>query len=131
MVSSTATIREDSGALGKTNRSNFIQWLSIVGLIYLLLVAVSLIGGGFKLAAGDQAKELFSFATNPVVALVVGTLATALIQSSSTVTAIIVGLVAGGLPVAIAIPMVMGANIGTTITNTIVSLGHVKKRGGV
>jgi len=131
MVSSTATTREDSGALGKTNRSNFIQWLSIVGLIYLLLVAVSLIGGGFKLAAGDQAKELFSFATNPIVALVVGTLATALIQSSSTVTAIIVGLVAGGLPVAIAIPMVMGANIGTTITNTIVSLGHVKKRGGV
>jgi sodium-dependent phosphate cotransporter len=59
--------------------------------------------------------------------LVIGTVATALIQSSSTVTSIIVGLVAGGLPVVIAIPMVMGANIGTTITNTIVSLGHVKQ----
>lgn len=107
--------------------SNWQQWLFIVALVYLLLVAVSLIGGGFKIAAGGQAKELFEFATNPIVALVVGTLATALIQSSSTVTAIIVGLVAGGLPVAIAIPMVMGANIGTTITNTIVSLGFVKK----
>lgn len=57
--------------------------------------------------------------------LIIGTVATALIQSSSTVTSIIVGLVAGGLPVATAIPMVMGANIGTTITNTLVSLGHV------
>ncbi len=53
--------------------------------------------------------------------------ATALIQSSSTVTSIIVGLVAGGLPVSIAVPMVMGANIGTTITNTIVSIGHIRQ----
>ncbi len=57
--------------------------------------------------------------------LVVGTVTTALIQSSSTVTSIIVGLVAGGLPVITAIPMVMGANIGTSITNTIVSLGNI------
>ncbi len=57
--------------------------------------------------------------------LIVGTVATALIQSSSTVTSIVVGLVAGGLPVATAVPMVMGANIGTSITNTLVSLGHV------
>jgi sodium-dependent phosphate cotransporter len=53
---------------------------------------------------------------------------TALIQSSSTVTSIIVGLVAGGLPVSMAIPMIMGANIGTTITNTLVSLGHVRDK---
>jgi len=105
--------------------SNWLQWGYVVALVYLLLVAVSLIGSGFKIAAGDQAKQLFSFASNPITGLVIGTVATALIQSSSTVTAIIVGLVAGGLPVSIAIPMVMGANIGTTITNTIVSLGHV------
>ena len=104
-----------------------LQWLLVVALIYCLLVAVSLIGGGFKIAAGDHAKELFAFASNPIAGLVVGTVATALIQSSSTVTSIIVGLVAGGLPVHLAIPMVMGANIGTTITNTIVSLGHVRK----
>jgi sodium-dependent phosphate cotransporter len=52
--------------------------------------------------------------------------ATAIIQSSSTVTSIIVGLVAGGMPVSIAIPMIMGANIGTSLTNTIVSLGHIR-----
>ncbi|MBT6467613.1 MAG: Na/Pi symporter, partial [Kordiimonadaceae bacterium] len=60
--------------------------------------------------------------------LIIGILATAMIQSSSTVTSIIVGLVAGGLPVEMAVPMIMGANIGTTITNTIVSLGHVRKK---
>lgn len=104
------------------------QWIVVLGLIYLLLVAVSTISGGFKSATGDNARQLFEFARNPVTGLVIGTIATALIQSSSTVTSIIVGLVAGGLPVGLAIPMVMGANIGTTITNSIVSLGHVRER---
>lgn len=109
------------------SNNQWMLWIFIVGLVYFLLVAVGMIGGGFKSATGDQAKELFEFARNPLTALVIGTIATALIQSSSTVTSIIVGLVAGGLPVEIAIPMVMGANIGTTITNTIVSLGHVRQ----
>ncbi len=43
-------------------------------------------------------------------------------------TSVIVGLVAGGLPISIAIPMVMGANIGTTITNTLVSIGHIRSK---
>jgi sodium-dependent phosphate cotransporter len=116
-----------------TNKSvrasnNISQWLTVVILVYLLICAVSIIGGGFKMAAGGHAKELFEFAINPFAGLVIGTVATALIQSSSTVTAIIVGLVAGGLPVSVAVPMVMGANIGTSITNTIVSLGHVKAK---
>ncbi|MFT2090182.1 Na/Pi symporter [Paraglaciecola sp. 2405UD69-4] len=104
------------------------QWFFVALLVYLLICAVSIIGGGFKMAAGGHAKELFAFASNPFAGLVIGTVATALIQSSSTVTAIIVGLVAGGLPVSVAVPMVMGANIGTSITNTIVSLGHVKAK---
>lgn len=104
------------------------QWFFVALLVYLLICAVSIIGGGFKMAAGGHAEELFAFASNPFAGLVIGTVATALIQSSSTVTAIIVGLVAGGLPVSVAVPMVMGANIGTSITNTIVSLGHVKAK---
>jgi len=109
-------------------RSKPIHWVMIIGLIYMLLVAVGMIGTGFKWSTGGHAKELFEFASNPFVGLMIGTIATALIQSSSTVTAIIVGLVAGGLPVGTAIPMIMGANIGTTITNTIVSLGHVRNK---
>jgi sodium-dependent phosphate cotransporter len=60
--------------------------------------------------------------------LIMGIFATALIQSSSTITSVIVGMVAGGLPISIAVPMIMGANIGTTITNTIVSLGHARHK---
>ncbi len=105
---------------------NLLRWANLVFMLYLLLLAVSTVGSGFKLATGEQAKTLFEFASHPIAGLMIGLVATALIQSSSTVTSIIVGLVAGGLPVATAIPMVMGANIGTTVTNTLVSLGHVR-----
>lgn len=104
----------------------WLSWLLVVTLIYLLLAAVGAIGDGFKAAVGDNAKELFAFATNPFVGLMIGLAATALIQSSSTVTSIIVGMVAGGLPIPIAIPLIMGANIGTSLTSTIVSLGHIR-----
>ena len=112
----------------RTQKSPVLQWLGVAFLVYLLIVAVGMIGAGFKSATGERAEELFAFATNPFLGLIVGTVATALIQSSSTVTSIIVGLVAGGLPVATAVPVVMGANIGTTITNTLVSLGHVRNK---
>ena len=102
-------------------------WGVVAVMVYLLLVAVGVVGDGFRLAVGGQAgaERLFAFATNPFVGVLLGTLTTALVQSSSTVTSIIVGLVAGGLPVGVAIPMVMGANMGTTVTNTLVSLGHI------
>ncbi|MBD5772118.1 Na/Pi symporter [Marinomonas colpomeniae] len=112
----------------KSESQNYMQWITVALLVYLLICAVGMIGGGFKMAAGGHAKELFAFASNPFAGLVVGIVATALIQSSSTVTSIIVGLVAGGLPVELAVPMVMGANVGTSITNTIVSLGHVRAK---
>ena len=104
------------------------QWVTVISMIYLLLLAVGMIGTGFKWAAGgsEGARQLFTFATNPFMGLVVGTMATALVQSSSTVTSIIVGLVGGGLPVAIAIPMILGVNIGTTMTATLVSLGSIR-----
>ena len=108
--------------------SALLRWVSVLVLVYVLILAVGLIGAGFKAVAGERAQELFAFATNPFLGLLVGIIATSLIQSSSTVTSIIVGLVAGGLPVVIAVPMVMGANVGTTITNTLVSLGHVAEK---
>jgi solute carrier family 34 (sodium-dependent phosphate cotransporter) len=109
-------------------RRRLASWFGVAALIYLLICAVSIISSGFKVATGDQAQELFQFATNPFIGLVVGVVATALIQSSSTVTSIIVGLVAGGLPVSVAVPMVMGANVGTTVTNTLISLGYVRDK---
>lgn len=76
----------------------------------------------------DTQEKLFSAASNPIAGLCIGILGTVLVQSSSASTAIIVGLVASGaLSVDDAVPMVMGANIGTTVTNTLVSLGHIRQ----
>jgi len=113
---------------GQPGDHSFLTWLLVVAFVYLLLVGVSTIGAGFKWASGgaEGAERIFAFATNPVVGVILGTLSTALVKSSSTVTSVIVGLVAGGVPVSIAVPIIMGANMGTTITNTIVALGDVK-----
>ncbi|MBT8438172.1 MAG: hypothetical protein KJO91_00480 [Gammaproteobacteria bacterium] len=111
--------------------SNYpLIWIGVVFFVYLLLVGVSTIGEGFKWLTGgaEGAAAIFTFASNPLVGVLLGTLATALVQSSSTVTSVIVGMVAGGLPVSIAVPMIMGANMGTTITNTIVSMGDIRRR---
>ncbi|MGO1192422.1 MAG: Na/Pi symporter [Nesterenkonia sp.] len=105
-----------------------LNWLIVAVCVYLLITAVNVIGSGFALTAGDQAAQLFDFASNPLVGLMVGIAATSLIQSSSTTTSITVGLVAGGLPLEIAVPIILGANVGTTLTNTLVSLGMVRDK---
>lgn len=104
------------------------EWTTVLAAIYILITAVTSIGSGFKLAVGDQAAEIFQFAANPFVGLVIGILATVLTQSSTTTTSITVGLVAGGLPIGVAIPILLGANVGTTMTSTLVSLGMARDK---
>ena len=93
--------------------------------IYGLFAAIDLLNIGFQSILGPEAEGLLILAANPWLGLLLGILSTALVQSSSIVTTLLVGLVAGGLPIATAIPIVMGANLGTTITNTLVSLGYI------
>jgi len=114
---------------GASGIQQAVQWLIVLGLVYLLLIAVGVLSQGFRAISGgaDGATAIFEFATNPIVGVILGVLATALVQSSSAVTSVIVGLVGGGLPVAIAIPMIMGSNMGTTVTNTIASLGNLRE----
>jgi sodium-dependent phosphate cotransporter len=103
----------------------------VLALVYGFLISIRLMGSAIKALGSDTAQELFSGVSNPFAGLAVGTLATVLVQSSSTSTATIVSLVgqSGGtaLPLKTAIPMIMGANIGTTVTNTIVSMGHMQQ----
>jgi len=76
----------------------------------------------------DVADNIFTATSDPFVALFIGVFSTVLFQSSSTTTSLIVGMVSSGsLGLAGAIPMIMGANIGTTVTNTIVSIGHINR----
>ncbi len=97
-----------------------------LGLLYLFLMSISLLGGSFKLLGKGVAEGLISTTSNPFAGLLIGIFTTALVQSSSLTTSLVVALVSGGaLTVENAVPIVMGANIGTTITCTIVSMGHI------
>ena len=94
--------------------------------IYIFLNALDMLGIGFKLLGGKDSARMFDVSKNPISHLMIGILATVLVQSSSTTTSIIISLVgAGELSVSYAIYMVMGANIGTSVTNTLVSMAHV------
>ena len=106
----------------------WVRLLLVLGLLYFFLVGVRLLEAGIKGVTGGAQESLFEGITNPVAALAVGILATVLVQSSSVTTSTIVALVAAGsLPFETAVPMIMGANIGTTVTNTLVSLGHARR----
>ncbi len=117
------------------NRST---WVGFVGqaatlfvLLFVFLMGVQGLGDGFKLLGRDLLDAFFTATENPFISLMVGILATTLVQSSSVTTVMVVGLVAAPenpLPVANAVPMIMGANIGTTVTNTVVSLAHMGRR---
>ncbi len=85
-------------------------------------------GTSLKMFGEGLAETLIATTTNPLVGLFIGVLATSIIQSSSTTTSIVVGLVAGGvLNVTNAIPIIMGANIGTSVTNLLVSMAQIKR----
>ena len=111
---------------------NYIKFAGILAILYLFLVSIGMIGAGFKGLGRGFAEQLMTGDAAPLIGLFIGILATSLIQSSSTTTSLVVGMVAAGtfgdnpyVAVATAIPYIMGANIGTSITNTIVSLGHI------
>lgn len=111
--------------------STLLAAITVVCLLLVFLTGVKGLGDGFKLLGGDLLEAFFSATANPFVALMVGLLATTLVQSSSVTTSMVVGLVAAPenpLPLANAVPMIMGANIGTTVTNTIVSIAHIGHR---
>ena len=100
----------------------------VFGLIYTFLVGVSSLESGIKVMGADTQESLFSSVSNPGAGLFIGILGTVLVQSSSASTSVIVGLVGtGALGVGDAVPMVMGANIGTTVTNTLVALAHMRQ----
>ena len=105
--------------------------LLLLAVLFMFVVALELMGDGIK-ALGRGTFDLEGFlerATNsPLLALITGILVTSLVQSSSTTTSLVVTLVATGtLSLGNAIPVIMGANIGTTVTNTIVSMGHITR----
>jgi sodium-dependent phosphate cotransporter len=100
--------------------------VSIFFFLYFFLVGLDFLGTGAKVMSSCAAGALFGDDTNPIAGLMVGILVTVLLQSSSTTTSLIVSLVgADTISVKQGIYMIMGANIGTSVTSTIVAMGHL------
>ncbi len=107
-------------------QGNIWKILGLILSLIIFFVSLELLGDGFELLGEGAAENLIAATQNPLTGVFVGVLATTLVQSSSTSTSLTVALVAAGtLTTTAAIPIIMGANIGTSITNTIVALGHI------
>ncbi len=102
--------------------------LPLVGL-FLFFTSIELLSGSMKLMGKGFAERLIAITTNSFVGLFIGIITTTIVQSSSLTTSLTVGLVASGsIPLSHAIPVIMGANIGTTVTNTLVALFHITRK---
>ncbi|MFH1786391.1 MAG: Na/Pi symporter [archaeon] len=103
--------------------------------IYLFLCALTGFKDSWVMAFAIGGKESFArkvvggVVQNPFTALFAGILATSLIQSSSATVAITIAMVAaGGITIAESVPLIMGANIGTTVTMTLVSMAYAFRK---
>lgn len=100
----------------------------LLGLL-LFIFSIDMLSVSMTKLNSELAREIFQATNNPFVGLFIGLLITAMVQSSSTVTAMIVAVVASGsISLQQAVPMVMGANIGTTITSTLVAFSYIMKK---
>jgi len=118
-------------SLSRLNPIRLLRISSTFLLLFVFLLGVKGLGDGFKLLGNDLIQGFFTATEDPFVGLIIGLLATTLVQSSSVTTSMIVGLVAvpdNPLPLVNAVPMIMGANIGTTVTATLVSLAHMGRK---
>ncbi|WP_040228804.1 Na/Pi cotransporter family protein [Bhargavaea cecembensis] len=103
-----------------------LNWQEMIfqflGGLGIFLFSIKYMGDGLQKAAGDRLREILDrFTTNPFMGVLVGVIVTVLIQSSSGTTVIVVGLVSAGfMKLRQAIGVIMGANIGTTVTAFII-----------
>ena len=103
----------------------FLGLCGVAFFLYWFLFGLDLLGTGAKVMSGCAAGELFGSDLNPLAGIMIGVLSTVLLQSSSTTTSIIVTLVGSAISVDQGIYMIMGANIGTSMTSTIVAMGQM------
>ena len=122
------------GEVEKAPGSSLVRGLVVLFAVYLFIAAINLMGHGLKTVAEepDSARvmdDIFKCVDHPLAGLCVGILITSLVQSSSFTTSFTVTLVAtGSISLPAAIPIIMGANIGTSVTNLLVSLAHIRRR---
>ena len=98
--------------------------LSLLGGLALFLYGMQMMGNGLEAAAGDRLKQILEKLTsNRFLGVIVGALVTAVIQSSSATTVMVVGFVnAQMMTLQQAVWIIMGANVGTTITGQLIAV---------
>ncbi|XP_067259305.1 solute carrier family 34 member 2a isoform X2 [Chanodichthys erythropterus] len=108
------------------------KFIVLVGLLYMFVCSLDILSSAFQLVGGKTAGDIFQeneVLSNPLAGLVIGMLVTLLVQSSSTSSSIVVSMVSSGLlEVSTAVPIIMGTNIGTSVTNTVVAMTQVSDR---
>lgn len=118
-------MRAETG-MGEENMS-WANIIALLGGVALFLFGMNIMGDGLNKVAGNKLEMvLWKLSGTPLKGILLGTVVTAVIQSSSATSAMVVGFVNSGMmTVAQSIPIVMGANIGTSVTGWILSLSSV------
>ena len=103
---------------------SFYDFLKLIGSLGMFLYGMKVMSEGLQKVAGDRLRSILTaMTTNRVTGILTGVLITALIQSSSATTVMVVSFVnAGLLSLAQSITVIMGANVGTTVTAWIISI---------
>ena len=111
----------------------FSMILSLLCGVSLFLFGMSLMGDGLKLAAGNKLEAfLYKMTNTPLKGVALGTGVTSVIQSSSATTVMVIGFVNSGMmKLKQAIGIIMGANIGTSITGWILCLSYIEGSSGI
>ncbi|CAH6788668.1 sodium-dependent phosphate transport protein 2C [Phodopus roborovskii] len=106
----------------------FLKACGLLGSLYLFICSLDILSSAFQLLGSKMAGDIFKdnvVLSNPVAGLVIGVLVTVLVQSSSTSSSIVVSMVASKLlTVRASVPIIMGVNVGTSITSTLVSMAQ-------
>ncbi|GAA6081526.1 solute carrier family 34 member 2a [Tachysurus ichikawai] len=109
-----------------------VKLVLLLGLLYSFVCSLDVLSSAFQLVGGKAAGDIFQenqVLSNPLAGLVIGVLVTLLVQSSSTSSSIVVSMVSSGLlQVSTAVPIIMGTNIGTSVTNTVVAMTQAGDR---
>ncbi|XP_007459001.1 PREDICTED: sodium-dependent phosphate transport protein 2C [Lipotes vexillifer] len=108
--------------------AGFLKACGLLGSLYLFICSLDILSSAFQLLGSKVAGDIFKdnvVLSNPVAGLVIGVLGTVLVQSSSTSSSIVVSMVASKLlTVRASVPVIMGVNVGTSVTSTLVSMAQ-------
>ncbi len=117
-------------------KRSFLNWMSVIGYLSFFIASVygyffgiTLLGAGVEVFSGCQLGSLLGQVTNPVTCVLLGMLTTSITQSSSAVSVVVSTLVGNALTIKQGIYIAMGSNLGNTVTNTMLVLGHIMNKG--